>query len=90
VSSSDLFLVKRPIDFIALSIALKGVPSTIPNDWYLNVCRDLVSQHAPQLDNLERVTSQSRVFQTIKALRQAIVAGRYGSDPIVSILEGAI
>lgn len=88
VSANDIFLVRRPKDLLALSITVTGMPSVIPKDWFLNVCRNLVGQNTPKIDSFkERVTSQSSVIPTIKALRRAIVTGRYGSDPVVSILD---
>jgi hypothetical protein len=88
VSANDLFLVKRPADIAALSITLLNMPSLVPNDWFFNLCRKVVAEHAPKLDSIrQRITSQSSVIRTIKALRITIVSGRFGADPLVPFLE---
>jgi hypothetical protein len=82
VSPDQLHLVRSPADIAALSIMLEGIPNSTPRDWHLNVCRLVVSDQVPALDfAASRVLSSSAPIPTIKALRNAIVSGRFEAGP---------
>ena len=50
VPPDQLHYVRSPADFAALSIRLVGMPDAVPRDWYLNLCRLVVSGEVPALD----------------------------------------
>jgi len=83
VSPDQLHYVSSPADIAALSIILVGIPNTVPRDWYLNACRLVVSGEVPALDAFPtpRVSSRTAPIPTIRALRQAIVTGRFEAGP---------
>jgi len=87
VSPEKLFAVRRPTDIAALSIFLGGIPNTIPQNWYLNVCRLVVNNETPSLEVPGgRVLNRSEPIPTIKALRNIIVSGRYETGPIAAMI----
>jgi hypothetical protein len=82
VSPDQLHYVRSPADIAALSITLVRIPDAVPRDWYLNVCRRVVSELVPALDAFDsRVSSHIATIPTIKALREAIVSGRFEAGP---------
>jgi hypothetical protein len=83
VSPDQLHYVRSPADIAALSIILVGIPTAVPRDWYLNACRLVVSGEVPALDAFPtpRVSSRSAPIPTIRALREAIVSGRFEAGP---------
>jgi hypothetical protein len=86
VDPEKLLYVRSPADIAALSITLEGIPNTVPQDWYLNVCRLVVSGEVPTLDSaVARVLARSEPIPTIKALRYAIVSGRYETGPVATM-----
>ncbi len=81
VSPNDLHWVRTPADLLALSINVIGMPTNAPSDWAKNICSSVVGKLSPG-----RVLPDSTIIPTIRRLRQAIVAGRFGDDPMVSQL----
>jgi hypothetical protein len=83
VPPDQLHYVRSPADIAALSIRLVGMPDAVPRDWYLNLCRLVVSGELPALDAFPtpRLSSRSATIPTIKALREAIVSGRFQAGP---------
>jgi hypothetical protein len=89
VAPDQLHYVKSPADIAALSIDLLGIPSAVPRDWYLNACRLVVGGVVPALDGYPtpRVSSHVTVIPTIRALRAALVAGRFEASPTATFAE---
>jgi hypothetical protein len=86
VAPNDLHYVRTPADIAAFSISLIGIPSLIPRDWHLNVCRLVVNGMVPSLDHFPtRVQSHSEPIPSIKALRNVIVSGRYDAGSIATM-----
>jgi hypothetical protein len=85
VPPEQLHYVKTPADIAALSIDLVGMPNVVPRDWYLNVCRRVVNEHVPAIDDFGndfgRVSSHSAPIRTIKALGNDIVSARFNTGP---------
>ena len=86
VPPAEMLYVRSPVDIAALSINVEGLPNTVPQDWYLNVCRLVVSDVVPALDRgMVRVSDRGEPISTIKALRNAIVSGRFGEGPVATV-----
>jgi hypothetical protein len=87
VAPEKLLTVRRRADIAALSITLQGIPIGIPKNWYFNACRRIVNEEAPVIDAFEtRVLPQSATIPTIRALRDAIVSGRFEEGPIANMI----
>ena len=86
VPPAEMLYVRSPVDIAAMSINVEGLPNTVPQDWYLNVCRLVVSDVVPALDRgMVRVSDRGEPISTIKALRNAIVSGRFGEGPVATV-----
>jgi len=86
VDPEKLLYVRSPAEIAALSITLDGMPNTVPRDWHLNACRLVVRDEVPALDSAAaRVLTRSEPVRTIKALRNAIVSGRYETGPVATM-----
>lgn len=87
VPPEQLHYVRSPADIAALSIMVEGMPSAVPHDWYVNVCRLVVSGAVPALDSgMTRVTSRSSPIPTVGALRNEIVSGRFEHGPVATFV----
>lgn len=89
VPPGDLLIVRMPADVQALRITLDGLPRAMPADWHVNVCRLAIAGMNPVLDGWgERVVGTGQPIPTIRALRNAIVWGRFPNGPVARFAEG--
>jgi hypothetical protein len=91
VPSGHLVFANNPRAILALFITLKDIPNIIPNNWYVNACKKVVSKNVPPIDDFGnfvggRVTGESHVIKTIGLLREQLISARYGAGPIASAL----
>jgi hypothetical protein len=87
VAPEELLYVRSPADIAALSITLDEIPKTVPKDWHLNACRRAVREMVPVLDKADwRILVESETIPTIKALRAAVVSGRFEPGPLETLI----
>ena len=85
---SELFLVRRPKDITAISAVLSGFHPRAPDGWYNQVCQRLVSSLLPSLDrDRNRLLPNAKTIMTIRELRNRIIQGKFGDDPISGLLS---
>ena len=86
VPPSDLYFVNRPIDLVALSIDVEGIPLAVPREWHMNACRLVVLGETPVLDHVTaRVLPRFESIPTIRNLRNLLIDGRFPTGPISAI-----